>query len=120
MLLNMQRKMAANGMDPKKAAEMLAGIKENFRPEAERSVKLSFLLEAIARKESISAGDEDIQERLRNIASRYGQSYENVKKTYQESQVMEDLKSEVADQKTLDFIEERAKITVVENAEKGS
>ncbi len=83
-------------------------------------MKLSFLLEAIARKESILAREEDIQERLRNIASRYGQSYENVKKSYEDSQIMEDLKSEVTDQKTLDFIEERAKITSVKNEEKGS
>ncbi len=32
MLLNMQRKMMTNGIDPKKAAEMLAGLRENFRP----------------------------------------------------------------------------------------
>ncbi len=120
MLLNMQRRMVANGMDPKQSAEMVSGWRESARPEAVRQVKLSFLLEAIAKKESLAVGDEEMEESLKNIASRYGQDYEKVKKSYQESNMLEELRAELLEQKTLDFLEDRAKITQVKKSDKGS
>ncbi len=120
MLLNMQRRMVSNGMDPKQSAEMVSGLRESARPEAARQVKLSFLLEAIANKESITVGDEEMENSLKNIASRYGQDYDKVKKSYQESNMLEELRAELLEQKTLDFLEDRAKITQVKKSDKGS
>lgn len=120
MLLNMQRRMVANGMDPKQSAEMVSGLRESARPEAVRQVKLQFLLDSIARKESVTVGDEEMENSLKDIASRYGQDYEKVKKSYQESNMLEELRSELLEQKTLDFLEDRAKITQVKKSDKGS
>jgi trigger factor len=120
MLLNMQRRMVSNGMDPKQSAEMVSGLRESARPEAVRQVKLSFLLEAIANKESVAVSDEEMENSLKNIASRYGQDYDKVKKSYQESNMLEELRAELLDQKTLDFLEDRAKITQVKKSDKGS
>lgn len=120
MLLNMQRRMVSSGMDPKQSAEMVSGLRESARPEAVRQVKLSFLLEAIANKESVAVSDEEMENSLKNIASRYGQDYDKVKKSYQESNMLEELRAELLDQKTLDFLEDRAKITQVKKSDKGS
>jgi trigger factor len=120
MLLNMQRRMVANGMDPKQSAGMISGLRESARPEAERQVKVSFLLETIAKKESVAVGEEELEESLKQIASRYGQDYEKVKKSYQESNVLEELRAELLEQKTLDFLEDKAKIIQVKKSDKGS
>lgn len=120
MLLNMQRRMVSNGMDPKQSAEMVSGLRESARPEAVRQVKLQFLLEAIANKESVAVSDEEMENSLKNIASRYGQDYEKVKKSYQESNMLDELRAELLEQKTLDFLEDRAKITQVKKSDKGS
>jgi len=120
MLLNMQRRMVSNGMDPKQSAEMVSGLKESARPEAVRQVKLSFLLEAIANKESLAVSDEEMENNLKDIAARYGQDYEKVKKSYQESNMLEELRAELLEQKTLDFLEDKAKITQVKKSDKGS
>jgi trigger factor len=120
MLLNMQRRMVSNGMDPKQSAEMVSGLRESARPEAVRQVKLQFLLDAIARKESMTVGDEEMENSLKDIASRYGQDYDKVKKTYQESNMLEELRADLLEQKTLDFLEDRAKITQVKKMDKGS
>ncbi len=120
ILLNMQRRMVSNGMDPKQSAEMVSGLRESARPEAVRQVKLQFLLEAIANKESVAVSDEEMENSLKNIASRYGQDYEKVKKSYQESNMLDELRAELLEQKTLDFLEDRAKITQVKKSDKGS
>lgn len=120
MLLNMQRRMAAQGMEPRAAAEMVSGLRESARPEAVRGVKLSILLGSIARRESIEVSEDDVAERLKMIAARYGQDYAAVKKTYEESNMMDDLRSELTEQKTLDFLEDKAKITKVKKLEKDS
>lgn len=120
MLLNMQRRMVANGMDPKQSAEMISGMRESARPEAERQVKTSFLLETIAKRESVTVGDGELEESLKEIASRYRQDYEKVRKSYQESHVLEDLRAELLEQKTLDFLEDKAKIIQVKKSDKGS
>lgn len=120
MLLNMQRRMVSNGMDPKQSAEMVSGLRESARPEAVRQVKLQFLLEAIANKESVAVSDEEMENSLKNIASRYGQDYAKVKKSYQESNMLDELRAELLEQKTLDFLEDRAKITQVKKSDKGS
>lgn len=120
MLLNMQRRMVANGMDPKQSAGMVSGLRESARPEAVRQVKLQFLLEAIAHKESVAVSDEELDDSLKTVASQYGQDYEKVKKSYEESNMLEELRAELLEQKTLDFLEEKAKITQVKKSDKGS
>ncbi len=120
MLLNMQRRMTAQGMEPRQAAEMVAGLRETARPEAVRAVKVSLLLDSIADKESVSVGDEEIEERLRDLAARYGQNLDSVKKTYHENNMMEDLRAEIKEQKTLDLLADKAKITTVKKSEQSS
>jgi hypothetical protein len=61
-----------------------------------------------------------LTESLKNIASRYGQDYEKVKESYEESNMLEELRAELLEQKTLDFLEDRAKITQVKKSDKGS
>lgn len=119
MLLNMQRRMASQGMEPRQAAEMVSGLRERARPEAVKSVRLSLLLGSIAKKESIDVDDGEIDERLKIIAARYGQDYMSVKKTYEESNMLDDLRGELLEQKTLDFLEDKAKINKVKKQEHG-
>ena len=120
MLLNMQRRMTAQGMESRQAAEMVSGLRESARPEAVRAVKIALLLESIAQKESVSVSGEEVEERLKDLAARYGQNYESVKHTYQENNMMEDLRAEITEQKTLDLLADKAKINMVKKSEQGS
>lgn len=113
MMMNTQRRMAYNGMDPQKAAEFAYRMRDTMKVEAEKQVKTSLLLEAIAKKESIKADEEDIQKRFEDMASRYAQDVESVRKSYEKEDMMDGLKAEIVEQKTLDFIEAGAKINIV-------
>jgi trigger factor len=82
MMLDGQRRMTANGMDPKNALEIMTRMHDRFKDEAERTVKTSLILESIAERESISVEEKDLEEKMKHIAERYGEDQESVKKLY--------------------------------------
>jgi trigger factor len=55
-----------------------AELREGFRPEAERRVKTSLLVEAIAKKEGVVATQEDVESELTALAAQYGQPRERI------------------------------------------
>jgi trigger factor len=55
-----------------------AELREGFRPEAERRVKTTLLVEAIARKEGVQATPEDVETELSALAAQYGQPRERI------------------------------------------
>ena len=81
-------------------------------------VKASFILGRIADKESIEISEEEVEEKLKEIAERYGQDYETVKGVYEEQGMKDRLRDDLLEQKILDFIEEKAKITAVKKEKK--
>ena len=55
-----------------------AELKETFRPEAERRVKTTLLVEAIAKKEGVQATQEDVETELTALSTQYGQPREKI------------------------------------------
>jgi trigger factor len=118
MIMNVQQRMAYSGMDPQKAAELSYRMRDNMKGDAEKQVKASLLLEAIGKKESIQADKEAIDQKLEELAKRFATDIEVIKKSYQKEDMLESLKAEIVEQKTLAFIEAQAKINLVsENVE---
>ena len=56
----------------------VAQVREEFRPEAERRVKTTLLIEAIAKKEGIQATEADVEAELDALAAQYGQPRERI------------------------------------------
>ena len=118
MMLDARQRMVQNGMPDDKAAEISYNLHGRFKDQAAKMVKASFILSEIAKKESIEVGEEEIEEKLRELAQRYGQDYESAKKAYEGNEMKDRLKDELLEQKTLDFIEEKATITALEKGKK--
>jgi trigger factor len=96
------------------AEEIEAKLEESqdaARQDAERRVRLFFLLDAIARREAIQVGREDVDRELRGIAQQHGVGLEEVLKYYQEQNLMNDLQLGILERKVRDFLRENAKIT---------
>ena len=55
-----------------------AQVREEFRAEAERRVKTTLLIEAIAKKEGIQATEADVEAELDALAAQYGQPRERI------------------------------------------
>ena len=110
MVIEYQRRMVMNGMDPDNAAKVAANLHDQFRDDAVRMVRTGLLLQRIAEKESIDVQESEIDDRIRQTASRYGHDFETVKQSYEKDNVIDRLRDQLLEEKTLDFIESRANI----------
>ena len=85
-------------------------FRKNFRPQAERSVKVRMALEKIASLESIKATDEDIAAEYQKLAEQYGMEADKVKAMVPETELVKDI--EVT--KAIDLVKATAEIKEVE------
>lgn len=113
MMLDTQRKMVSGGMDPKKAAEFSVKLHDQFREEATKIVKAVLLVKNIARKERINVIDDEINDKIREIASQRAQDYESFKKSLEKDDLIENIESELLRKKTYEFLAANATITLI-------
>jgi len=112
MLENYRRQISNYGIKFEDYLKMtgndIESVKEQIRPNAERQVREQLVLEAIAETENLKASDEQIEERLREMATMYKADYdEMVKNLSDESKefIASDLKPMLA----IDFLVANAK-----------
>jgi trigger factor len=82
----------------------LVRMAEDGREAAARRVREAFLLEAIAKAEEIEATDEDVDARLEEMAEGRGMPAAQLRKIAHEQGWHEGIRSELIDQKALDFL----------------
>ena len=80
--------------------ENVDGLRNAFRPEAEKRVKTNLCLNKLAELENLNVGAEDLEKYYSDFAETYSMPVEDVKKYIPESNAKEDLKV----RKALDFI----------------
>ena len=85
----------------------LDGLRDQFRPQAERQVKARLALEKIAELEKIEATEEDINGEYQRIADAYNMPVEKVKESIPADAITEDMRVK----KAMDFVREKAVIT---------
>ena len=110
MMVEYQRRMVMSGMDPDNAAKVAANLHDQFRDEAARLVRAGIILQKIAEKETIAVDEAEIDDRIREMAARYGRDFETMKASYEKDSLTDRLRDQILEEKTLDFIESRANI----------
>lgn len=80
------------------------------KKEAERRVKLSFILEKIAQQENIRANEEDLEKRIEAISQSSAKSKEEVRQYLDRYNLLPQLSAELRDKKTMEFLLREAKI----------
>jgi len=114
MISDTQKRMKSAGMDEKNAMELSFRMHDQFKQDAEKTVKSFLLLKKIAEKETITASEDDIDSHIKELADVHHTDYEVVKTAYSEEERMDSLKSEIIQKKVFDFIERQANIKVIE------
>jgi trigger factor len=84
-----------------------AELREGFRPDAERRVKTTLLVEAIAKKEGVQATEADVEQELGALAAQYGQPREKIVEALQQNVTA--LIDGIVRTKTIDRLIEQAK-----------
>ncbi|MEX5218288.1 MAG: trigger factor [Nitrospira sp.] len=86
--------------------EEITRLRDEHRPEAERRVKTSLILEAIADKEGLTVSNEELHAEIARLASEVKLSVEEVTRMIQAGgqESLDDLRSRILGDKTLDFV----------------
>jgi trigger factor len=82
----------------------------SWRPEAEREVRESLLLEAVAEQQGLAIEDGELDGRIEGMAREQGAAPERLKKLYQERGLVAGLRQRMRDEKALEFLRSRAKV----------
>lgn len=103
MFNNYANNFASQGMSMDQYLKMLGQtadqLKEIFKPEAEQQLRAQFILEKVAEVENIEATDEQVDEKLGDMAKSYGMELEKLKEIFSADyleQFKNDMKTELA------------------------
>ena len=91
-----------------------AALAEAARPDAEHAVKSSLLLAAIAKAEGLQTEDAELEQRLTEIAKQRDSSVAKVRSEYAKENRLEGLKSSLLEEKTLELLMSKAKLSVAQ------
>lgn len=94
------------GVDPEKVEEARAQI----RPEAERAVKRFLVLERIAETQELRATEDEIDERIEEIAEKNDMSPSELYGRLQKSGRLEQIERDITETKVFDFLEQQSEI----------
>jgi trigger factor len=113
MIADTQRRMAMRGMKRDETPERYKELYDHYKDEAAKIVRTTLLLKNIGERESISVSDQEIEEKIRELAQLRGQNYDALKESLESGNMIEDIKNEILNTKVFDFIEDKAKVEIV-------
>lgn len=94
--------------------EVLATLRKEMRPRAERDVKTAILLDALAAQQELGVSDEEVAVRIDRIADSANEPRERVRGVYGTPERLQALRTQILREKTLSVVVDRSKIRTVE------
>ncbi|MBN1493735.1 MAG: hypothetical protein JW938_06260, partial [Candidatus Omnitrophica bacterium] len=73
-----------------------------------RQVKVAFILDKIATLENISVTEEDVSGRFYELSRQYRQPVDTIREYYEKNELIDTLKAELRNDKTMDVIKTAA------------
>jgi len=113
MIADTQRRMAMRGIKRDETPERYKEFYDHYKDEAAKIVRTTLLLKNIGEKESISVSDQEIEDKIRELAQLRGQNYDSLKESLESGNMIEDIRNEILNTKVFDFIEDKAKVEIV-------
>lgn len=86
-----------------------AGLREQFKSDAEKRVRVNLTLEAIAKVENIEVNEEEIATEMEKMAGTYGVSVEEVKESLAGQGQLDSLKSDLKIRKAIELLVNNSK-----------
>jgi trigger factor len=93
--------------------QQLSRWQEEWRPLAEREVREALLLEAVARAQGLAAEDAEVDARIERMAGEQGTDAGRLRKAYREAELIEAIRSQIVDEKAVEYLCREAKIEEV-------
>jgi trigger factor len=99
-----RERVRRQGMDPDKLPWDYGKLLEELKPGAEKAVRRSLVLEAIAEKEGLTPTDADIDAEVEKIAVANNRPVPAVRRIMQDNGDLEGLRHSLRETRTLDFL----------------
>ncbi|MGO8997735.1 MAG: trigger factor [Polyangiaceae bacterium] len=103
--------MQARRMGQPFTRQQFDSIKDRMTADAEKKVRAGLLMAAIARKQDMKVTEEDIEKGLHELAEESGKNVAKVRAEYRDKQKRDILVGMILEDKILDFLEAKSKIT---------
>lgn len=91
--------------------EQVERWREEWRAEAERDVRVGFLVPRVAESEGIEVGDEEVESRLREHAATSGESLAKLRRRYTERGLLDALRAQLVEERVVDFLLSEASLS---------
>lgn len=114
MIEDTQRRLTVHGMKRDETPERYKEFYDRYKDDAAKIVRTALLLKNIGEKESMSVSDQEIEEKIRELAQLRGQNYDSLKESLESGNMIEDIRNEILNTKIFGFIEDKAKVETVE------
>ena len=110
MIKDMENRLSYQGLNLNQYLQIMGKteteIRDNFKEQAERNIKSRLVLEAIVKAEKIEATPEEIDEKIKEMAKKYGRKEDEL---LANEQLKEYIKGNLETEKAIDFIVKNAK-----------
>jgi trigger factor len=106
----LMRDLARQGINPQRLDVDWGKIREDQQKQAVRDVKGSLILDYISNKENIRVTDDEIEAEITKIAAETQRPKEKVREVLGKDSGLDRLGEQIRNKKTLDFLQERARI----------
>ncbi len=106
-----RERVRRQGVDPDKLPWDYQKLLTELRPGAEKAVRRTLLLEAIAEKESLAPGDAEVDAEVEKIAQASQRPAPAVRSMMEQSGDLDGLRFSLRERRTMDFLIERAQVT---------
>ena len=103
--------MQARRMGQNFTRQQFDAIRDRMTADAEKKVRAGLLMAAIARKQEMKVTEEDIEKGIQELAQESGKNVAKVRAEYRDKQKRDILLGMILEDKILDFLEARSKIT---------
>ena len=112
MLKDMEQRLSYQGLKLEQYLQMMGkteeDMKKEYEPQAIEGIKSRLVLEAVIKAEKIEATEEEVEEKLKEMAKNYGK--ENDEAFLKNENVRKYIKEGLASEKAMDFLVKNAKI----------
>jgi trigger factor len=105
------RRLVDQGIDPMKAEIDWQEFRERQRGPATETVKSTLAVDEVARRESIEATDEDVEQEIGKFAARAGRTPAAVRARLEKDGAMDRIRAGVRREKTMAWLIEKANVT---------
>ncbi|MBS3733464.1 MAG: trigger factor [Phycisphaerae bacterium] len=103
--------LLSQGVPREQIDERLAELHASASEQAQRDLKLRFILTEIADQQDVAVGDDEVNARIAQMAAAYNRRPERLRQELAQDGTLEEVHSTLREEKVLDNLLDRAKIT---------